>query len=216
MAAVIFDLDGTLVDSAPDIHAAVNRMLLAEGEAPLDFEAVKRFIGNGVPTLIARVMVSRGRAGEDIHARWLMRFMADYAARPAVLTRVYPGVPDALEALRKAGHGLGICTNKPEAPARHVLEAFGMAGFFSAVMGGDSLAVQKPDPAPLHAVAQALGDGPVIFVGDSEVDSETAKSAGVPFLLFTGGYRKNPVEAIAHHARFEAFEALPGLVAACL
>ena len=213
MAAVIFDLDGTLVDSAPDIHAAVNRLLLVEGAPPLAFNMVKQFIGNGVPTLIARVMAAQGRAGDDLHARWLVRFMADYADGATDLTRLYPGVPEALAALRGAGHVLGICTNKPEAPARHVLESFGLAGYFAVVLGGDSMTVRKPDPAPLRAVAEALGHGPVIFVGDSEVDAETAEAAGVPFLLFTEGYRKSDVEAIAHAARFESFAMLPGLVA---
>jgi phosphoglycolate phosphatase len=216
MAAVIFDLDGTLVDSAPDIHASVNRMLQAEGEEALAFEMVKRFIGNGVPTLIERVMAARGRAGAAVHARWLARFMADYEAGSADLTRPYPGVIEALSGLAALGHDLGICTNKPERPARHVLQAFGMEGFFPVVVGGDSLPLRKPDPAPLRAAAAALGAGPVIFVGDSEVDAETAAAAGVPFLLFTEGYRKSPVEAIAHAARFDSFATLPDLVAARL
>ncbi len=213
MAAVIFDLDGTLVDSAPDIHAAVNTLMLAEGEAPLAFETVKRFIGNGVPTLLARVMVARGRSGDELHARWMARFMADYSTGASDLTRPYPGVPEALEALHQAGHALGLCTNKPIEPARHVLAAFGLDRFFSVVIGGDTLAVRKPDPAPLLAVNYALDAGPAIFVGDSEVDADTALAAGVPFLLFTEGYRKSPVEAMAHAASFDDFALLPRLVA---
>jgi phosphoglycolate phosphatase len=216
MAAVIFDLDGTLVDSAPDIHAAVNRLLAAEGEAALDFPTVKRFIGNGVPALIARVMAALGREGEALHARWLARFLEDYEKRAADLTRPYPGVAEALEVLADTGHRLAICTNKPEVPARHVLDAFGLARFFPVVIGGDSLPLRKPDPAPLRAAAEGLGQGPVIFVGDSEVDAETAVAAGVPLLLFTEGYRKTPVEEIAHAARFGRFEHLPALVAAQL
>lgn len=216
MAAVIFDLDGTLVDSAPDIHAAVNRWLLSEGETPLEFDTVRRFIGNGVPTLVARVMAALGRSGDGLQARWLDRFMADYATGASDLTRPYPGVIEALTFLQRRGYPLGICTNKPEEPARHVLQAFGMTGFFPVVVGGDSLPVRKPDPAPLRAVAEALGGGPVIFVGDSEVDAETAAAAGVPFLLFTEGYRKTPVETISHAARFEHFDQLPALIAAQL
>jgi phosphoglycolate phosphatase len=142
--------------------------------------------------------------------------MADYATGATDLTQLYPGVPEALSVLLGAGHVLGICTNKPEAPARHVLEAFGLTGFFPVVLGGDSLPQRKPDPAPLRAVAEALGGGAVIFVGDSEVDAETAEAAGVPFLMFTESYRQSEVEEIAHAARFDSFAALPELVAAQL
>jgi phosphoglycolate phosphatase len=213
MAAVIFDLDGTLVDSAPDIHAAVNRLMLGEGKAPLAFETVKRFIGNGVPTLLSRVMAAQGRSGDELHARWMTRFMADYSTGASDLTRPYPGVLEALEALQHAGHVLGLCTNKPLEPARHVLAAFGLDRFFPVVIGGDSLSLRKPDPAPLLAVAEALDAGSAIFVGDSEVDADTALAAGVPFLLFTEGYRKSPVDEMAHAASFDNFSRLPGLVA---
>jgi phosphoglycolate phosphatase len=216
MAAVIFDLDGTLVDSAPDIHASVNRMLRAEGEADLDLATVRGFVGNGVPKLIERVMAARGRAGRTLHAQWSGRFMADYEAGASDLTQIYPGVREALETLRAAGHRLGLCTNKPERPTRHVLRAFGLDEFFPVVIGGDSLPVRKPDPAPLRAVARMLDAEPVVFVGDSEVDAETAAAADVPFLLFTEGYRRGAAEAMAQAGRFARFGDLPGLVADCL
>ena len=123
-------------------------------------------------------------------------------------------MPEALDALRAAGHLLGICTNKPVVPARNVLDHLGMTDRFGVVLGGDSLAVKKPDPAPLHAALEALGDGPALYVGDSEVDAETAAAAGLPFLLFTEGYRKRPAEELPQAGRFRAFADLPGLVAA--
>ena len=212
MAAVIFDLDGTLVDSAPDIHAAVTRLLADVGEAALSAQVVKSFIGNGVPTLVARVLAACGHGSDPARqADWQARFLRHYEADSTTLTQLYPGVTAALSALRDEGHQLALCTNKPEAPARHILGAFGLAGLFPVVVGGDSLPQRKPDPAPLLAAAAGL-DGPALFVGDSEVDAETALAARLPFLLFTEGYRKSPVSALPHAARFDRFADLPALV----
>ncbi len=108
---------------------------------------------------------------------------------------------------------MGICTNKPEGPARHVLADLGLAPFFATVVGGDRLPVVKPDPAPLRLCAAEMGAARFVFVGDSEVDAETARAAGVPFLLYTEGYRKGPVESLPHAAAFGAFADLHGLVA---
>jgi phosphoglycolate phosphatase len=213
MAAVIFDLDGTLVDSAPDIHAAVNRLLADVGETALSAQTVKGFIGNGVPTLVARVLAACGHGPDPARqADWQAGFLRHYDADSTTLTQLYPGVPAALSALTGEGHKLALCTNKPELPARKILHAFGLTGFLPVVIGGDSLPQRKPDPAPLLAAASGL-DGPVLFVGDSEVDAETALAAAVPFLLFTEGYRKAPVSAVPHAARFSRFSDLPALVA---
>jgi len=115
-----------------------------------------------------------------------------------------------------AGHALGVCTNKPAEPARAVLAHLGLLDRFAVVVGGDSLPVTKPDPAPLRAALEALPPGAAVFVGDSEVDAETARAAGVPFLLFTEGYRKSPISALPHAAAFAHWGALPGLVARVL
>jgi phosphoglycolate phosphatase len=123
-------------------------------------------------------------------------------------------VTGALDALRAAGHRLGICTNKPEEPTLLVLELLGLARYFDVVVGGDTLAQKKPDPAPLAHAFAALGDGARLYVGDSEVDAETAQRAGVRFALYTEGYRKMPVETLAHDWRFADFTDLPGIVAA--
>lgn len=215
MAAIIFDLDGTLVDSVPDIHAAVNRMLADHGDAPMDIAQVRSFIGNGVPVLIAKVMAARGENPDDtaLHADREACFMRHYMAAPADLGGPFPGVVAALDALAAAGHRLGVCTNKPEAPARAILRDLGLAERLPVVIGGDSLPVRKPDPAPLLAAAAALGDGAAIYVGDSEVDVETAQRAGMTFLLFSGGYRQTPVADLPNHGVFDAFADLPGLVA---
>lgn len=210
MHAILFDLDGTLIDSAPDIHAAVNAMLAEEGRAPLSLPEVIAFIGNGLPRLVELVIAARDLDRAD-HQTLTAQVLEYYNAMGHSLTRLYPGVRPALEALRARGHWLGLCTNKPEAPARHILDQFDLAPFFSGVIGGDSLPQRKPDPAPLQALIDQAGAS-AIYVGDSEVDAQTAQRAGVPFLLFTEGYRKGPVEALPHHARFAQFDALTGLI----
>lgn len=209
--AVIFDLDGTLIDSVPDIHASANRAFAPHGESFSRAE-VQGFVGRGAPNLISRLAQSRGMPGagaafDDLLARFLEIYEQSHA-----LTALYPGVPAALDDLARTGARLGVCTNKPIGPTRSVLAHFGL-GCFGAVVGGDSLAVKKPDPAPLLHALDLLGGGPVIFVGDSEVDAETAQAARVPFLLFTEGYRKTPVEAMPHRAAFADFAELPALVA---
>lgn len=208
---VIFDLDGTLIDSAPDIHAAVARMLEAEGRPPLDIATVISFIGLGLPNLVERVIRHCGMDMGD-HARLVAVTLGHYNKGSSTLTKVYPGVIAALTALQQAGHRMAICTNKPEAPARAVLRDLGLGVFFEVVVGGDSLPVKKPDPAPLHACITALGGGRTLYVGDSEVDAATAQAAQVPFALFTQGYRKTPVADLPHDVAFDDFGGFAELV----
>ena len=211
--AAIFDLDGTLVDSAPDIHRAVNIVLSGEGLAPLSLEAVRGLVGHGASVLIERVMATSGLPpAPDTHARLYGRLIEVY--EDAVhLTHPYPGAVAALEALAAGGWRLGLCTNKPERPARALLAHLDLARFFPVVVGGDSLAERKPHPAPLLQVVAGLGAGAAVFVGDSEVDAETAAAAGLPFALFTEGYRKAPVAALPHAFAFDDWSRLPGWLA---
>ena len=211
MVAVVFDLDGTLIHSTLDIQAAVNRMLAGEGAEPLDLAAVTSFVGNGLPKLVERVIAARGLPAGD-HARLTRVTLGYYTEAPSALTHPYPGVIAALMALTAAGHRLGICTNKPEVPARAILADLGLAGFFASVVGGDRLTLPKPDPAMLHLSVAELGGGTAVFVGDSEVDAATAEAAGLPFALYTEGYRKSPVAEMPHDAAFADFAELPGVV----
>lgn len=208
---VVFDLDGTLIDSAPDIHALANRVLAQWGAEPITGAQARDFIGNGAGVFVARMRAARG-IGDDQQAPMLAAFMGGYHGAVG-LTVPYPGVAAALDALAVAGHALGVCTNKPAEPARAVLRHLGLLDRFGVVVGGDSLPVTKPDPAPLRATLEALPPGEAVFVGDSEVDAATAEAAGVPFLLFTEGYRKSPVAALPHAAAFDRWDDLPGLVA---
>lgn len=212
-AALIFDLDGTLIDSAPDIHAASNEVLTAHGFAPLDMPAVRSFIGRGVPHLV-HCLLKASEADPDgpLHAEMVAEFTAHYHGAVG-LTSLYPGVREALEGLAAAGHALGICTNKPLGPTRAVLRHFNLLDHFATIVGGDSLPQRKPAPEPLLAAHLALGQGRALFIGDSEVDAETARVAGLPFLLFTEGYRRAAVADLPHAIAFSDFAMLPGIVA---
>ncbi|MFN3938839.1 MAG: phosphoglycolate phosphatase [Gemmobacter sp.] len=210
--AVVFDLDGTLIDSAPDIHAATNALLAEDGIAPLSFDTVRGFIGKGVPNLVARVLETLGEdpAGPR-HAAFVRRFEARYETAVG-LTVAYPGVVAALERLTAAGLPLGICTNKPVGPTRAVLDHLRLTRFFGTIVGGDSLPVRKPDPAPLLRAFADLGARPLLYVGDSEVDEATARAADLPFALFTEGYRRTPVAAMVRVVDFDHFDRLADFV----
>lgn len=157
--AVVFDLDGTLIDSAPDIHAAANAVLAAEGLAPLGPQQTRSFVGNGAPVFIERMMTACALpADPTIHARLLARFLERYETA-VTLTRVYPGAVETLLQLRARGFRLGLCTNKPIAPTRAVLRHLDLAEYFEVIVGGDSLPSRKPDPSPLHHCLDTLGGG---------------------------------------------------------
>ncbi|MCR8546741.1 phosphoglycolate phosphatase [Salipiger sp. P9] len=213
MKAIVFDLDGTLIDSAPDLHLAANLVLRDEGLPEITFAQARSFIGKGAGVLISRVMDTVGLGDDPAeHARLLAKFMTHYEGEPAH-TLVYPGVMDALARLEAMSCSMGLCTNKPEEPTRIALRHFGFDRFLSKVASADTLPQRKPDPAPLLHVMRDLGADSALYVGDSEVDAETAERAGVPFALYTEGYRKTPVSEMYHSYAFDHFDALPDLVA---
>lgn len=188
--ALILDLDGTLVDSAPDIHAAGNAALAAEGLPPVPFALARSFIGNGAPVFVTRMeQAAAGSVLPDRTRRMIRAFVARHEHGHA-LTQPYPGTDATLRALHTAGTRLALCTNKPAAPAQAMLARMGWTGLFEVVVGGDTLPVMKPDPAPLLEAVARLGLTPdqALFIGDSEVDAETAARAGMDFGLFTRGY----------------------------
>jgi phosphoglycolate phosphatase len=211
--AVIFDLDGTLIDSAPDIRAVACTVLAARGLPPITLDQTRSFIGSGVPVFVDRMRAARGLPPDPEETAAMVAGFRDLYEDAHDLTRPYPGAFEALEVLAKAGHPLGLCTNKPYAPTLTVLDHFGIRNRFGAILGGDSLPVRKPDPAPLREVLARLGGGPAIYVGDSEVDADTAHAAGIPFLLFTEGYRKGPSDAMPQAGAFDDFRDLPALIA---
>ena len=209
--AIVFDLDGTLVDSAPDLHVALNKVLAGEGAAPVTLAETAGFIGHGIPHLVGLARAARGLPPAR-EADMTAAMFRHYLAAPAALTRPYPGVTQALEALAAAGFRLGLCTNKALAPTEEILGTLDLRRHFAVVIGGDSLTQKKPDPAPLRATFAPLGQ-PHLYIGDSEVDAATAAAADVPFGLFARGYRKTPVADLPHRLAFDDFHQLPGLVA---
>ncbi|MCF1708982.1 phosphoglycolate phosphatase [Tabrizicola sp. J26] len=208
--SIVFDLDGTLLDSAPDLQAALNKVLDEEGAAALTLAEVIGFIGHGIPNLVDRARRARGIDAASQPAM-TERMFEHYLASPASLSRLFPGVRVVLEQLAGTGHPLGLCTNKALTPTMEILRAFNLDRQFAVVIGGDSLPQKKPDPAPLLAAFDALG-GRGIYIGDSEVDAETAEAAQVPFGLFTLGYRHSPVEQLPHDFAFDDYQDLPGLL----
>lgn len=208
---IVFDLDGTLVDSAPDLMIAANKMLAGEGLEPLDLATITSFIGNGLPKLVERVMRARGIATH--HFERLYDAVKDfYNAAPADESKPMPGVVALLEKLKADGHKLGVCTNKPEEPARLMLNLLGLEPYFDTVVGGDALPEKKPHPAPLNLAFERLGEGERLYVGDSEVDAEVALAAEVTFAIFAHGYRKQAIGGLPHDYRFDNFEEVGPIV----
>ncbi|MHA1529518.1 MAG: phosphoglycolate phosphatase [Alphaproteobacteria bacterium] len=196
MRAVIFDLDGTLVDSAPDLHAAALTLLEERDLLPVTLAEIHTFVGNGIPRLVERCLDAAGAPAKgQALAKAVARFADYYGAAPAELTRAYDGVEAMLGALSARGLLLGVCTNKPEALTRAVLAGVALDRHLRAVVGGDTLKVMKPDPETLRHAAHLLGVGidEALYVGDSETDADTAAAAGMAFALYSGGYRKRPL-----------------------
>jgi len=211
--AVLFDLDGTLVHSAPDMGAAMNAALAEYGLGALTLDEAKSFVGDGARRLVERSFARFDAPLDDVDAA-VKRFQAHYALTDHADSHPYAGVADALDRLRARGLILGLCTNKDEAPARTLMNVVGLTDRFAAIVGGDTVGVRKPDPKPLAACAErcgvALSD--IVFVGDGETDRATARAAEVAFALHTEGYRKSDVATLAPHASFAAYADLDAAV----
>jgi phosphoglycolate phosphatase len=197
---IAFDLDGTLADTAPDLAAALNHTLAALGRRAVPPDSVRHLIGHGARALLRRGLAATGEAPEALVEEGYPIFLAHYGAHICDGTALYPGTANALDALEAAGAALAVCTNKPEALTLKLLEALGWRDRFAAIVGGDSLPVRKPDPAPLLEAVARAGGGRAAFVGDSIVDAETARAAGLPFVAVSFGFSDRPVEQLGADA----------------
>lgn len=184
---LVLDLDGTLVDTAGDLAACANRLLMRHGLRPIDVDELRPMIGDGVRALVERVLLSRG---ERPDGRAVSAFEADYAVHAAVESRLFPGVADMLAAARDAGWRLAVCTNKPVLAARTLLDALGIGGLLAAIGGGDSFTSRKPDPAHLLGTVALAHVLPAfaVMVGDHRNDVAAARGAGIPCIFAGWGY----------------------------
>ena len=189
--AVVFDLDGTLVDSAPDLATALNALLAEERRRPLTLDEVKTMIGDGAAKLVERAFAATGDVPENDIPGLTERFLGHYEGHATDLTRPYPGVRETLDRLTADGRVPAVCSNKPEQPTREVLRDLDLDGYFAAVVGGDSLpGIRKPDPRMLQAVLDTVGAAPgeSVMVGDNANDVAVARALGVPVIVRAGGY----------------------------
>lgn len=191
-ALVMFDLDGTLVDSVPDLAAALNKALQAMGRDPVQLDQVRDWVGNGVRVLVRRALagsLDHEQVDDELADQALQSFMQFYSGGHE-LTTVYPGVIEFLDALRANHIPMAIVTNKPERFVRPILEENGLNEYFPWIVGGDTLPQQKPDPEPLLHVLRMLGVSPgrALFIGDSRNDVLAAVAAEVPCIAVSYGY----------------------------
>lgn len=218
MARLVFDLDGTLVHSAPTMTTAANAMLAGIGRGPATEDVVLGFVGHGMRRLVEKLLAATGGAPEAGVDACLGAYRRHYEADPVTGTVAYPGALAALSGLAAEGHGLAVCTQKPDGPARAILKGLGLMPPVAALTGGDSLpGVLKPDPRLFrHAADQLPGGGPEIMVGDSETDAATARAAGARFLFHTEGYNARRPETFGADGVFGDYAELPGLVSGIL
>ncbi|MBU6419992.1 MAG: HAD-IA family hydrolase [Proteobacteria bacterium] len=206
MRAVIFDLDGTLIDAAPDITAKLNKVLEADGHAALSLAEVHSMIGDGAKVLVERAFAARSSTAQPRHHE---KFLKIYAENPVINTVIYEGALETLEALQAEGRPLGICTNKPMHATREVLDALNLTRFFGAVAGGDSTPYRKPDPRHLAAVLSELEVTDAIMIGDHANDMKAAAGLKLPAIFCAWGYGQGEGDA-----RAETPADLPGIIAA--
>ena len=209
---IVFDLDGTLVDSAPSLCKTGNYLLEMLNRQPVDLKTYKTFIGKGMLKQVEQLLIHTGGIPHSDLKKQLVLFRERYDRNPLVETTVYVGVSETLQYLKALPAQLAICTQKAQNPARTVLSGFDLEQYFDGFTFGDTLSVMKPNPETVFNSIKNFDNGPLIYIGDSETDSITAKNSSAFFLLFTGGYRNAPLAEIDHYATFEIHSEIPGLV----
>ncbi len=210
--ALVCDLDGTLIDTAPGITEALNGFLADHGRGGLPLATVRGFVGDGAARLVARAFAATGESVEGQMLDELTRLYTDrLAARPPGPDDVFPGVAETLAQLRRSGMKLAVCSNKPAAAVETALQSAGLADCFGAFVGGDSVTERKPSPLPVQAALSAL-DVPAAsaaMVGDNEVDVATARAAGLPIVIVRYGYARVALSELGADRLIDSFTDLP-------
>ncbi len=210
-AAIIFDLDGTLIDSMPDVRRALNVTLAEDGRPPLTLEQVRLLVGHGArPMIEGALRLTGGLATDADIDGFRARYLAHYAADPVACTEVYPGVRQVLDDLRAAGVVLGICSNKPSIMVGKVLDALGMVPLFAGITGGDDVERGKPHADHLRETLRRMRVGAerVVMVGDSGTDVAAARNAGMPVVVVEFGYCERPATQLGADAVIGHFDQL--------
>ena len=209
---IVFDLDGTLADTAPDLAASLNHALAMLGRSQVPVESVRHLVGHGARALLRRGLATSGDAPEELVDAGMQHFLDYYAAHICDGTLVFPGLETALDEIAAAGAKLAICTNKPDRLTHALIEALGWGNRFDAIVGADTMGVRKPDPLPLHEAIARAGGGRAVLVGDSITDADTARAAGVPFIAVSFGFADRPVAELGAAAVIDHYdELLPAL-----
>jgi len=212
---VVFDLDGTLVDTAPDLVEALNVVLAREGMPPLAYAAARNMIGGGARRMIEAALKAEGRAlPSDTVDRMFDGFISYYSAHVADRSQPFPGLDAALDRLAAEGYLLAVCTNKLEGLSRLLLDALGLTRRFAAICGPDTFRVQKPDPEILRRTIEAAGGmvGRAVMVGDSGTDIATARAAAVPVIAVDFGYSETPISQLGPDCLISHFDNLAAAV----
>ena len=212
---VVFDLDGTLVDTAPDLVATLNAVFAREGFAPVPYETARNMVGGGARRMIELGLKAEGRtlAARDVD-RMFDEFITYYAAHIADHSRPFPGLTGALDQLAARGARFAVCTNKLEGLSRLLLDTLGLSARFEAICGQDTFGVHKPDPEILRRTIMQAGGSleRAVMVGDSATDIDTARAAAVPVIAVDFGYTETPVAQLGPDRIIGHFDKLPGAV----
>lgn len=215
--AVVFDLDGTLVDSAPDIGRVLNDILVENDHAPLPLSEIRNMVGRGARHLLERGFAASGDRLDAVRSDTLLsQFITLYEADIARDSQVFPGAMEALTRLREQGCRLAVCTNKYEHLAMKLLTALELTPWFETVVGGDTLKTKKPDAAPLLHALGAIPPERAVMVGDAAPDIGAARAAGVPVIAVGFGYTETPAGELGADEVIHDYDALYGAVAALL
>jgi phosphoglycolate phosphatase len=213
---IVFDLDGTLIDTAPDLVDTLNEIFAREGLPPVPYDTARNLIGGGARMMIARGVEAEGRVFPPAKLEQLFAdFIAHYSEHIADRSQPFPGLIDALDTLESGGWRFAVCTNKLERLSLKLLEQLGLAERFAAICGQDTFGVQKPDPEVLRRTVAAAGGKlqSTVMIGDSLTDIRTARAAGVPVIAVDFGYTERPVAEFGPDRIISRFAQLPAAVA---